>query len=266
MDALRRNHVSVRGHGASPLVFGHGFGCDQRVWERVQPHFETSHRCVLFDYVGCGRSEPGEYDESRYETLDGYAQDLLEVCGSLELHGATFIGHSVSAMIGVLAEVAAPGTFSRMVLLAPSPRYIDDPPYIGGFTREDIAALLTLMDQNFVGWATSFADLAAREPRASRELTESLCSLPPGVARRFAEATFFSDCRPHLPQVQARTLVIQCSDDDIAPVSVGQYVASRLPKAEYRLLSGSGHLPHVTHAGEVIRLVEEFLTSTSNHD
>lgn len=264
MDILRRNHVSLRGKPGPTLLFGHGFGCDQRVWERVQRHFERSYRCVLFDYVGCGRSEPGAYDAGRYGTLDGYARDVLEICAALDLRGATFIGHSVSAMIGVLAEVTAPGTFSRMVLLAPSPRYIDDPPYVGGFGEDDIAALLELMEQNFLGWATNFATVAAREPGASKELAESLCALAPPVARRFAEATFYCDCRPHLSKMTARSLIVQCSDDDIAPVSVGEYVASQLPNAEYRLLQASGHLPHVTHSEDVIRLLEEFLTSTSD--
>lgn len=256
---LRRNNVSVRGAGGQSIVFAHGFGCDQRVWRKVQPQFERSHRCVLFDYVGSGRSDWSCYDPTRYSDLAGYAEDVIDVCAAVDVRGATFVGHSVGGMIGVLAAIAAPHLFNRLVLLAPSPRYINDPPYYGGFEPRDIQSLFELMDQNFLGWATSFADVAARDPEVARELAENICSTDPRTAREFARATFYCDCRRELSRVEQECLVVQCSDDDIAPVAVGEYTARHLKRSVYRLLQASGHLPHLTHATETARAIQEFL-------
>ena len=246
------------------MVFAHGFGCDQRVWRKVQPHFEASHRCVLFDYVGSGRSDWSAYDSKRYASLAGYAADLVEVCSAVGATGSVLVAHSVSAMVGVLAAIAEPQWFERLILLAPSPRYINDPPYVGGFEERDVERLFELMDQNFMGWATSFADLAGHDPAVAAELTENFCSTDPRTAREFARATFYCDCREQLSEVSQPSLVVQCSDDDIAPVTVGQYTAQRLQRGVYRLLQASGHLPHLTHPAETTALIAEFCMTASD--
>jgi sigma-B regulation protein RsbQ len=260
-SVLRRNNVNVQGSGGDVLVFGHGLGCDQRVWRRVQPEFEKSHRSVLFDYVGSGGSDFSAYDSKRYCNLAGYAKDVIEVCEELEVKNATFVGHSVSSMIGILAGIQAPEMIDRIVLLAPSPRYINDPPYIGGFDATDVVRLFELMDQNFTGWAKSFADIAGRDPDVARELAANFCASDFQIAREFAQTTFYCDCRDDLRRVEQPCLVIQCSDDDIAPVSVGEYTAEHLPKSTFRLLEASGHLPHLTHASLTSALIGEFLRS-----
>lgn len=259
-SAARRNNVSVRGSGGETLVFGHGLGCDQRIWRRVLPAFLPTHRVIAFDHVGAGDSDRSQYDSGRHGTLAGYASDLLEICAELELRDFTFIGHSVSCMIGALAAIREPERFRRIVMIAPSPRYLNDPPdYVGGFDRVDIDRLLELMDQNFIGWATALANVATAQPELARELSANLSGLDRSSAREFARATFYSDYREDLPKVAAPTLVIQCADDDIAPVSVGKYMVQRLPRGELALLEVSGHLPHMSNADETVRLIRNFL-------
>lgn len=260
MNVMARNNVSVSGTGSPTLVFAHGLGFDQRAWRRLLPALSTTHRVVAFDHVGCGDSDRSAYEPGRYATLAGYASDVLEICAELELRGAVFVGHSVSSMIGALAAIAEPTRFARLVMIAPSPRYEDDPPdYTGGFARADVERLLELMDQNFAGWASALADVATEQPDLARELRDGLCSLDRRSVRGFARATFNADHRSALPHVLAPTLVIQSADDDIAPVAVGVYTACRLPRGELRVLAARGHLPHLTHASETAALIRAFL-------
>ncbi|MEZ5288638.1 MAG: alpha/beta hydrolase [Vicinamibacterales bacterium] len=262
VDILSRNNVVVDGEGSRTLVFAHGFGCDQRVWQRVAPAFAADHRIVLFDYVGAGRSDRAAYDSARYGSLHGYAADLLDVAGALDLRGAVLVAHSVSAMIGVLASIAAPQHFERLVLLAPSPRYLNDPPgYFGGFDRTDIESLLDLMDRNFLGWATTFAGVAASDADLARELAAGFQAVDPRTIREFAEVVFYSDVRADLPKVPVPCLVVQCSDDDIAPVGVGEYTRDHLQMSSYRLLQVSGHMPHMSNAEDVQSVLRDYLAT-----
>ncbi|HEX8148996.1 MAG TPA: alpha/beta hydrolase [Pyrinomonadaceae bacterium] len=263
VDILKRNNVKVSGRGDRPVLFAHGFGCDQNMWRFVAPAFEDDYRVVLFDYVGSGKSDLRAYDPGRYSTLQGYARDVLDVCAALRLSDVIFVGHSVSGVVGMLASIEEPLLFSRLVLVGPSPCYIDDPPfYRGGFERADIEGLLELMERNYIGWANFLAPVVAKNPERpelARELEESFCSTDPLVARRFAEATFLSDNRSDLPLVRVPSLIMQCSEDAIAPAEVGDYLSRRLPRSTLRVLEATGHCPHMSHPEETIRVIKEYL-------
>lgn len=245
------------------MVFAHGFGCDQNMWRFVTPAFEDDYRLILFDFVGSGRSDIAAYDPVRYGSLDGYATDLIEVCDSLDLKEVIFVGHSVSAMIGVLASIRRPDLFSRLIMVSPSPCYINDPPdYVGGFERADIAGLLDMMEKNYIGWSSFLAPVVmknADRPELAAELEESFCSTDPKIARVFAEATFYSDNRRDLEKVTVPSLIMQCSDDAIAPYSVGEYLDRTLPDSTLRVMEANGHCPHVSHPNETIRIIKDFL-------
>ena len=261
---LSRHNVQQRGQGARTLVFVHGYGCDQRMWRFVAPAFADEYRIVLFDYVGSGRSDLRAYDPKRYASLDGYASDLLDVCRALDLHDVVLVGHSVSAMIGVLAANRAPGLFSSLVMVGPSPRYLNDAAdgYVGGFERADIEGLLDMMDHNYVGWASFLAPQIMANgdrPDLATELEASFCSTDPVIARQFAEATFYADNRADLAQVSVPALVMQCSSDIIAPEVVGTYVRDHLADASFRQLSATGHCPHLSHPQETIEILREYL-------
>lgn len=262
-DILRRNNVKVSGRGPRAIMFAHGFGCDQNMWRYVAPDFEQDFRVVLFDYVGSGKSDIRAYDPQKYSTLEGYAQDVLDVCRALNLSDVVFVGHSVSGMIGLLASLKEPDLFDRLILVGPSPRYIDDPPeYRGGFGRADIDGLLDLMDKNYIGWASFLAPVVTKNadrPELARELEESFCSTDPRVARRFAEATFLSDNRADLPLARVRSLIMQCSDDAVAPTEVGQYLSRNLRGSTFRQLEATGHCPHMSHPEETVRVIREYL-------
>jgi sigma-B regulation protein RsbQ len=258
-----RNNVQVRGHGPSTLVFAHGFGCDQNMWRFVAPAFEAGHRVVLFDYVGCGRSDLGAFDPARYATLDGYARDVVEVCEALGLREATFVGHSVSSMIGVLAALRQPSLFGRMVMVGPSPRYINDAPdYFGGFEREDIEGLLSVMDHNYIGWAGALAPMVMGnpdQPQLTQELQESFCSTDPKAAKVFARATFFADNRQDVERIDLPTLILQVKDDAIAPMAVGRFLHERMPRSELHVLDATGHCPHMSHPRETTAAIRRFV-------
>ncbi|HKR64199.1 MAG TPA: alpha/beta hydrolase [Thermoanaerobaculia bacterium] len=262
-DVVRRNNVKVLGKGTRPMMFAHGFGCDQNMWRFVVPAFENDYRIVLFDYVGAGRSDLSAYDPKRYSTLDGYAQDVLDIVGALDLRDLIFVGHSVSSTIGVLAANREPDRFAELILIGPSPRYINDPPdYWGGFERADIEGMLDTMDRNYIGWATTLAPAIMKNPdrpELARELESSFCSTDPQIARRFAEATFFADNRADLGHVRIPSLVMQCSEDAIAPTMVGEYVARNIPASTLRYMSATGHCPHLSHPGETIDAIREYL-------
>jgi len=261
-DVIRRNNVKVSGKGTQPMLFAHGFGCDQNMWRYVTPAFENDYKIVLFDYVGSGQSDLGAYDAERYSTLDGYAQDILDVVRALDLHDVIFVGHSVSSMTGVLAANQEPERFSQLIMIGPSPRYVNDAGYVGGFEREDIEGLFDMMDHNFIGWANFLAPAIMKNPEhpeLSQELTESFCSTDPVIARRFAEATFLADNRRDLAGVSVPSLIMQCSDDMVAPLVVGDYLKTNLPKSTLRVMKATGHCPHMSHPEETIALMKEYL-------
>jgi sigma-B regulation protein RsbQ len=260
---LVRNNVRVSGHGKQPLVFAHGFGCDQAMWRHVAPAFEATHKVVLFDYVGAGRSDVRAYDAVRYGTLQGYASDVLEVIEALELTNVILVGHSVSATVAMLASVRRPSRFSRLVLVGPSPSYLNDPPhYLGGFEPADITGLLDMMEKNYTGWAGALAPVVVGNPDTpehAAELEASFCATDPAIARRFAEATFLSDHRHDVPQVTVPSLIMQCAQDAIAPEAVGQWLARHLPNSTYQALDATGHCPHLTHPDETVRVIRSYL-------
>ena len=266
MNVLTRNNVHERGNAAGqPMLFAHGFGCDQNMWRYVTPAFENDFRVVLFDYVGSGKSDLSAYDEQRYATLDGYAGDVLDVCEALDLREVIFVGHSVSSMVGVLAAKRAPERFAKLVMVGPSPRYINDDGYVGGFERADIEGLLDLMDRNYIGWASFLAPVVMKNddhPELAQELQESFCSTDPKIARRFAEATFFSDNRSDLADVPVPSLILQCAEDAIAPVEVGVYLSRNLPASQLRMMKATGHCPQMSHPQETIEAIREYLSAS----
>jgi sigma-B regulation protein RsbQ len=264
MDVLRRNNVRVSGKGTQPLLFAHGFGCDQNMWRFITPDFEDDYKVVLFDYVGSGQSDLSAYDAMRYGKLDGYAQDVLEIIRALDLRDVIFVGHSVSSMIGVLAANEEPSRFDRLILIGPSPRYINDSPYVGGFERKDIEGLFEMMDRNFVGWANFLAPAIIKNPdrpELGQELTDSFCSTDPVIARRFAEATFLADNREDLARVTVPSLIMQCSDDMVAPTEVGEYLHRELKGSTLRQMNATGHCPHMSDPEETVTLMKEYLGS-----
>jgi sigma-B regulation protein RsbQ len=261
-DIVTRNNVRVSGRGTQPMLFAHGFGCDQNMWRYVAPAFEDDYRVVLFDYVGAGKSDLAAYDARRYATLDGYAQDVLDVVHALELRDVVLVGHSVSSMVAVLAANREPDRFERLVLIGPSPRYVNDPPYAGGFDRGDIEGLLEMMEHNYIGWASFLGPAIMKNPdrpELGAELTESFCSTDPVVSRQFAEATFLSDNRDDLPRLRVPSLILQCADDMVASTEVGEYVHRNTPGSTLRHMKATGHCPHMSHPDETIELIRDYL-------
>jgi sigma-B regulation protein RsbQ len=263
MDVLARNNVTVQGPAdAPPMLFAHGFGCDQHMWRHVAPAFAADHRVVLFDHVGAGGADPAAWDPERYASLDGYASDVLEICAALDLTGVVFVGHSVSAMIGVLAARREPERFAKLVLVGPSPRYVDDEGYHGGFSREDIEGLLESLDSNFLGWSSAMAPVIVGNPdrpELGEELTNSFCRTDPEIARHFARVTFLSDNRADLAAVRTPALVLQCADDVIAPTAVGEYVHAQLPGSTLVRMRATGHCPNLSAPDETIAAIRAFL-------
>jgi sigma-B regulation protein RsbQ len=262
LDVIARNNVKISGNGQQPMLFAHGFGCDQNMWRFVKGAFESNYRVILFDYVGSGKSDLSAYDEARYSTLKGYAQDVLDIVRALDLRNVIYVGHSVSSMIGVLAANQEPDRFERLIMIGPSPRYINDEQYFGGFERKDIDGLFEMMDRNFIGWANFLAPAIIKNtdrPELGEELTESFCSTDPVIARKFAEATFLADNRADLARVTVPSLILQCSDDMVAPDAVGEYVNGQLSNSTLRRMKATGHCPHMSHPEETVALIKEYL-------
>ena len=259
---VQRNNGKMTGSGARTIVFAHGFGCDQNMWRFVAPAFENDFRVVLFDNVGAGRSDLSAYVMGKYETLHGYADDLVEIGEVLGLKGAIFVGHSVSAMIGALASIKAPDLFESLVMIGPSPRYIDDGDYIGGFTPGQIEELLDFLGDNHLGWSSAMAPAIMGNPdrpELGEELTNSFCRTDPAIAKAFARVTFTSDNRADLAAIKARTLVLQCNDDIIAPLAVGEFVRDRIADCRMIQLAATGHCPNLSAPDEVIAAIRGFV-------
>ncbi|WP_422057876.1 alpha/beta fold hydrolase [Sphingomonas sp.] len=257
-----RNNVKVSGAGSRTMMFSHGFGCDQHMWGLVAKEFEADFRVVLFDHVGAGRSDLNAYDPEKYSSLGGYADDVVEIGRALQLSNAVFVGHSVSAMIGALASLKAPGMFGELVMVGPSPRYVDDGDYVGGFSHEQVDELLEFLAANHLGWSAAMAPAImgnADRPELGETLADSFCATDPEIARQFARVTFFSDNRADLSRIEARTLVLQCSEDIIAPTCVGEYVHQQIPNSEYRLLNATGHCPNLSAPAEVTAAIRAFV-------
>ncbi|MBW3550766.1 MAG: alpha/beta hydrolase [Proteobacteria bacterium] len=262
MNLRERHHVTVAGQGPTSMVFAHGFGCDQNMWRLIAPFYEDRYRTIRYDLVGSGRSDLSAYNSNRYDTLQGHADDLIEVVREFAEGPAVVVGHSVSAIIGMLAGIKAPELFQAHVMLGPSPCYINDGDYVGGFSREDINSLLETMEGNYLGWSSSMAPTimgAPDRPELAEELTNSFCRTDPEIATHFARVTFLSDNRADLPKLHAPALVLQSSDDLIAPLAVGEYMARTLPDPTLRVISNVGHCPHLSAPAESMAAMDEFL-------
>lgn len=263
MGVAQKNNVKTSGpEGGQAMVFAHGYGCDQNMWRFVTPAFADEYRIVLFDHVGAGHSDLSAYSRGRYDSLRGYASDVLEICRELNLTRVIFVGHSVSSMIGVLAAVEEPGRFDKLVLVGPSPRYIDEGDYTGGFSREDIDGLLDSLDSNYLGWSSAMAPVIMgnpERPELGAELTNSFCRTDPEIAKHFARTTFLSDNRADLPRVTTPTLILQCSDDVIAPQSVGDYVHRQISGSELVRMKATGHCPNLSAPEETVAAIKAFL-------
>jgi sigma-B regulation protein RsbQ len=257
----------VQVHGrpdGPPMLFVHGFGCDSNMWRFVWPAFADSHRVILMDHVGHGGSDRTAFDRRRYATLEGYAEDVLDVCRELDLTDLTFVGHSVSAMIGALASIRAPERFARLVMVGPSPRYVDEDGYVGGFSAADIDGLLESLDSNYLGWSSAMAPVIMANPdrpELGAELDNSFCATDPEIAKHFARVTFLSDNRADLAAVRVPALVLQCTDDVIAPQAVGEYVHGQLADSELVLLQATGHCPNLSAPEETTDAIRAFLAS-----
>jgi sigma-B regulation protein RsbQ len=266
--AVTRNNVTIEGrHDGQPMLFAHGFGCTQDMWRRMLPHFSDRYRLVLFDHVGAGGSDLTAYDSEKYSELDGYASDLLEVCDELSLEEVILVAHSVSAMIAVIAAVREPVRFWRLVLVAPSPSYIDDPEsdYIGGFSRQDIEGLLDSVNSNYVGWAQAIAPLVmgnSEFPELTAELSRSFVSAVPEIAQEFARVTFMTDSRHLLKLVSTPALVLQCSEDALVPDSVGDYIHEHMIGSTLVKLEATGHYPHVSAPDETTVAVTRYFEAS----
>lgn len=269
MNILTRNNVHQTGNTGPVLLYAHGFGCNQSMWDAITPAFDTTHRQVLFDYVGSGQSDLLAWDAQRYATLDGYAQDVIDICDALHLQsGVTFVGHSVSASIGILASIQRPALFERLVLIGPSPCFLNHPPdYAGGFEHEDLEGLIALMETNYMGWAQYMAPVVAGAEASSvttHKLSDSFCSTDPVMARVFAQATFFADNRSDLPKVTRPCLILQHARDALAPLAVGQYLHQHLKGSTLQVLDVAGHCSHMNHPHQVIKAMQHYMAPHSS--
>lgn len=262
VSVFSKNNIKITGNGKKALLFAHGYGCDQSVWRFITPAFEDEYQVVLFDHVGAGQSDLSAYSRTRYGSLQGYADDVLDICRTLSLKECILVGHSVSAMIGVLAAIKEPARFEKLVLLAPSPCFINDGDYIGGFTRKDIEELLDTLDSNHLGWSSTMAPMIMGNldrPELAAELTNSFCRTDPDIAKHFARVTFLSDTRAALPKLKTRSQILQCSQDAIAPVEVGKYLHRTLADSQLVVMRATGHCPHLSAPEETIAAMKGFL-------
>jgi sigma-B regulation protein RsbQ len=262
LSTVRRNNVKISGRGTQPIMFAHGFGCDQQSWQFITDAFEDDYKVILFDYVGAGHSDLSAFDPSKYSSLEGYAEDVLDICEELDLRNVIFVGHSVSSMIGILAANKNPEYFEKLILIGPSPRYLNDEGYVGGFERKDLENLFEFMDSNYLGWSSTMAPAIMGNPdrpELGQFLTTSFCTTDPDIARSFARTTFFSDNREDLEKVSKPSLTLQCSDDIIAPEQIGEFVRQHTPGNTLYQMKATGHCPHISAPGETIKAIKEFL-------
>ncbi len=263
MTLVKRNNIKISGAGPETILFSHGFGCDQNMWRYVAPAFEADYKVVLFDHVGAGNSDLSAFDENKYDKLEGYADDVIEIITTLGLKNVIFVGHSVSAMIGGIATINEPHLFSKLIMVAPSPCYINDGDYTGGFSRPQINELLESLDENHLGWSMSMAPVIMGNPDRedlSTELANSFCRTDPAIASHFARTTFLSDTRSILQKLTVPSLLLQCSSDVIAPLAVGDYMHEKIPNSKLVILQATGHCPNLSAPEETTAAIKEYLS------
>jgi sigma-B regulation protein RsbQ len=262
MSVLERNNVVVCGKGSIPMLFAHGFGCDQNMWRLVAPAFEDDYKIILFDHVGAGHSDLSAYSQDKYSSLEGYADDILDIVKSLGLKDIIFVGHSVAAMMGIIAAHKAPDLFSKLILVGPSPSYVNDGTYIGGFQKDQIEELLESLDNNHLGWSMAMAPVIMGNPDRKElgdELANSFCRMDPAIARQFARTTFLSDTRDIVSSVHTPSLILQCAQDVIAPQAVGEYLHAAMPESKIVFMKATGHCPNLSAPEETIAAIRAFL-------
>jgi sigma-B regulation protein RsbQ len=266
MSIYQRNNIHIEGTAAKTMLLAHGFGCDQNMWRFIVPSFVKDYRVVVFDHMGAGKSDTAQYRREKYDSLDGYVDDVLEIIAAVGGAPVIFVGHSVSAMIGVLASIKQPSAIERLILIGPSPCYINDSDYAGGFSRADIEGLLATLDSNYLGWSSATAPVIMGNPdrpELARELSESFCRTNPDIAKQFARVTFLSDNRRDLAQVRVPALILQCSEDVIAPDQVGEFVNEHLSASVLVRLLATGHCPHMSAPEETIAAMHEYLSTAT---
>jgi len=262
MSIIKRNNVTIRGTGHQAMMFAHGFGCDQHMWRYIVPAFEDDYKVVMFDHVGAGNSDLSAYSYEKYDRLDGYATDIVEIATALQLQDVIFVGHSVSAIIGLMAAEMAPHLFKSLILVAPSPCYINDEDYVGGFRKDEIDELLESLNSNHLGWSMAMGPVIMGNPdrkELGEELSNSFCKTDPEIAKHFARTTFLTDKRSILPQVKLPSLILQCSNDVIAPVEVGEYMHKNMPNSTLVIMSATGHCPNLSAPHETTAAIKAFL-------
>lgn len=263
MNVIKRNNINILGNGEKTLLFIHGYGCDQTMWRLITPAFIETHKIILIDLVGCGRSDNESYDYDKYDSLDGYTNDLIEICHELGLKDITLIGHSISANISMLASIAQPKLFKELVLVCPSPKFINEDNYIGGFEQADIDELIETVESNYLGWSKAIAPVIMGnpdKPELSTELEESFCDNNPEIAKHFAKVTFLCDNRDDLEKVKTKTHIIECKEDNLVPIEVGHYIQSKIEGSNLSILNTNGHCPHLSNPTGTIELIHEFIS------
>jgi sigma-B regulation protein RsbQ len=261
-NILQRNNVTIKGKGEKVMLFAHGFGCDQNAWRKISNAFADDYKLMLLDFVGAGKSDISAYDKKKYSTLNGYADDILEICHELKIENAIFIGHSVSCMIGALASIKEPAVFKKLIFIGPSPCYLNGDDYSGGFDQEDLDNLFEIMNDDYTTWSKTMAPKIMGDKQGEElkeELTESFCSTDPEIAKAFAKVTFLSDNRKDLAHIPVESLTLQCSEDIIAPLQVGKYINENTPNNKMIILNATGHCPHMSAPAETIAAIKSFL-------
>lgn len=261
-DILERNNVTIQGSGEQPILFAHGYGCDQNMWRFVYPAFMDNYKVILFDHVGAGNSDESYYNKEKYSSLQGYANDILEICQTLDLENIILVGHSVSSMIALVAANKEPFRFANIIMIGPSPCYINKNGYMGGFNQEDIDELLDTLDSNYLGWASNMAPVIMGNPdspQLGEELTNSFCRTNPEIAKHFAKVTFLSDNRDDLEELKVPTLIIQCTEDAIAPMGVAEYVNNKISNSKLQIIDATGHCPNLSAPEETIKAIKQYL-------
>lgn len=263
MDVLKRNNVTIHGNGSEVIVFAHGYGCDQNMWRFLTPAFKNDYKIILFDHVGSGKSDWSSYEKQKYSSLQGYANDIIEICKTLDLKKIILVAHSVSAMIGMLAAIKSPKIFKQIIMIGPSPRYINDENYFGGFSEKDILEMVDTLDSNYLGWSSAITPIIMDnpdKPELTEELKNSFCRHDPEIAKHFARVTFTGDNRKDLAYLQIPTLIIQSKKDLIASIQVGEYVHQHISNSEFLIIEANGHCPHMSHPEETINAIKRYVS------